>query len=218
MKLLLPVGSIAPLLIAALASIAAAQQEHVEASLGWSKQPISNPVLDDRIRDAASQYQAYAPIPRVAFYDIAYPKDSAEASALAGYAVMVVTALVQDSTELPLSSLYLHTAAGDRPIDPLSAIASDVSDPVIRGTFGRFRLDALYLLPLSRRLEPGDLLADFATHRKRFRLGQFDGQAPDQVRQLGTIREPTQLPPSAAVAAIVHREYPDLAPLFLGAP
>ena len=207
-----------PLLVSAFAPRAGAQQKHIEASFGWSKRAVSNAALDDRIRDAATQYRSYAPIPRIGFFDIAYPKDSVEALALSGYAVMVVTALVQDSTELPLTTLYLRTASGNHPIDRYSAIASIVSDTVILGTFGKFRLDALYLVPLSWRKESGDLFADFATHRNGFRLGQFDGQVPEQLARLGVIREPTHLPPDTAVRVIVRREYPGLAAMLMPAP
>lgn len=209
-------SAIIALLIATVSRCVVAQ-EHFETSLGWSKTAVSNTVLDGRIRDAATQYRSYAPIPRTAFFDIAYPKDSSEALALSGYAVMVVTALVQDSTELPLTELYLRTASGDRIVDPYSSIASMAADTTIRGTFGRYRLDALYLIPLSSRLTAGELLADFAMHRKGFRLGQFDGQVPEQFQHLGTIRPPMHLPSDAAVEVIVRREYPDLAPLLLRA-
>jgi hypothetical protein len=212
----LPTCAIISLLIGAVPPCAFAQQ-HVETTLGWSKTAVTNTALDARIRDAAKQYRTYAPIPRTAFFDIAYPKDSSEAQALSGYAVMVVTALVQDSTELPLTELYFRTASGDRPFDLYSSVASTVVDTVISATFGRFRLDALYLIPLASRLVTGELLADFATHRRGFRLGQFDGQVPEQLQHLGTVRTPQHLPPDAAVAIIVRREYPDLAPLLLHA-
>jgi len=210
----LPAGAILSLLIGAVPPWAVAQQ-HVETTLGWSKTAVTNTALDARIRDAATQYRTYAPIPRTAFFDIAYPKDSSEAQALSGYAVLVVTALVQDSTELPLTELYFRTASGDQHCDLYSSVASVVVDTVIRGTFGKFRLDALYLIPLANRLATGELLADFATHRRGFRLGQFDGQVPEQLQHLGTIRPPTHLPSDAPVAIIVRREYPDLAPLLL---
>jgi hypothetical protein len=202
------------LLIGAVPPCAVAQQ-HVETTLGWSKTAVTNTVLDAHIRDAATQYRTYATIPRTAFFDIAYPKDSSEAQALSGYAVMVITALVQDSTELPLTGLYVRTASGDRPLDLYSSVASIVVDTVIRQTFGRFRLDALYLIPLTSRLFTGELLANFATHRKGFRLGQFDGQVPEQLQHLGTVRAPLHLPSDAGVAIIVRREYPELAPLLL---
>ena len=66
---------------------------HRESPVLWRRTPVTNSILDDRIRQAALEYRSYAPIPRVAFYDIAYPKDSLEFEALAGYAVMVLTAV-----------------------------------------------------------------------------------------------------------------------------
>jgi hypothetical protein len=217
MKLLAQVGW--NLLFATVvASGALAQQRHVQASLGWSRNPISNGALDQRIKDAATQYHAYAPIPRVAFYDIAYPSDSLEAASLNGYAVMVVTAVVQDSGELPLPRLYFRSASGDQQLSVYSRIGSRVVDTVIGATFGMFRVDALYLLPLAVRLQVGDLLVDFAAHRQAFALGHFDGDIPEQFQSLGPIEAPAHLPPDAAIAAIVRREYPDLAPAILPTP
>lgn len=44
--------------------------------------PYTNAALDARIREAAVQYRPYAPVLRVAFFDIAYPKDCAELVAM----------------------------------------------------------------------------------------------------------------------------------------
>src|SRR2546427_9097631 len=53
---------------------------HLESRIGWSHSSVSNAALDARLRGAAVQYRSYAPVPRIAFFDIAYPKDSAEAT------------------------------------------------------------------------------------------------------------------------------------------
>ena len=189
---------------------ATAQDRHVDGNPSWASMPVSNAALDERIREAAQQYLAYAPVTRIAFFDMAFPRDSSEDVALNGYAVIVVTALVQDSNEIPLSSVYFHSASGDQPISRYSAIESTVTDTAMLKTFGRFRLDAVYLAPVSTLTKVGDLLADFARNRKGFRMGQFDGQLPPQVQGLPKI-DATAVPPSgAAVIAILRREYPDL--------
>jgi len=184
---------------------------HVERTLGWSHSPISNAALDGRLAQSAVEYRAYAPIPRLAMYDLAYPKDSAEAVTLGANAVLVVTAVVQDSTELPLTRVYLVSASGTQDLAPVALRASHVADGSVASTLGRYRLDAIYLLPLASRGTAGDLLADFAVHRRGFRLTTFTGQVPDAVLQLGRLPSVSTPPPATAVWALVRREYPDLA-------
>src|SRR5438094_611315 len=75
--------------------------------------PVNNAALDGRLSQAAAQYRSYAPVPRIAFYDIAFPKDCGELAATDQQAVLVVTAVVQDSTELPPASIYLRSGSTD---------------------------------------------------------------------------------------------------------
>src|SRR6266568_2124590 len=199
---------------AALSSAARAQAPlHLESDVGWSHGSVSNAALDARLAAAALQYRSYAPIPRIAFFDLAYPKDSAEAAAMNGYAVLVVTAVVQDSTELPLPQVYVRSVNGDRELPLVARIASwlPASDTIVRPTFGRFRLDACYLLPIAARASQGDLIVDFATHRQGFRLTHVAGDVPEPVRRLRFTGTSAEQPAASTVWAMVQREYPDLA-------
>ena len=186
---------------------------HVESALAWSQGPVSNAALDARLAGAAIQYRSYAPVPRIAFFDIAYPKDSTEAAAMSGQAVMVVTAVVQDSTELPLPRVHVRSAADDRDLVLLGRVASllPAGQDAVRLTFGRFRFDAVYLLPLAVRATEGDLLVDFATHRQGFRLAHFAGDVPEPVRRLKFAGASSQAPAASTVWVMVRREYADLA-------
>lgn len=200
--------------LATASSLAGAQAlMHVESSLPWAQNAVSNAAVDARLRGAAAQYRSHAPVPRIAFFDIAYPKDSAEAATTRGYALLVVTAVVQDSTELPLPRVYVRSPSRDKDVPLLARVASWVpaTDTNVRVTFGRFRLDALYLLRIDARTTAGDLLADFASHRQGFRLTHFAGDVPDPVRRLGAITPAVEAPLASSVWPIVRREYPDLA-------
>src|SRR6266702_2117598 len=199
--------------VALTASARAQSPVHLESDVGWSHGSVSNAALDARLAAAALQYRSYAPIPRIAFFDLAYPKDSAEAAAMNGYAVLVVTAVVQDSTELPLPHVYVRSVSGDHELPLVARIASwlPASDTIVRPTFGRFRLDACYLLPIAARASQGDLLVDFATHRQGFRLIHFAGDVPEPVRRLRFTGTSAEQPAASTVWAMVQREYPDLA-------
>src|SRR6266700_612138 len=143
-------------LVPAFATIAAtlvaqAPAAHLETALPWSNGAVTNAAMDSRIHDGAARYRLYAPVPRYALYDMAYPKDSAEAAAMNGYAILVVTALVQDSTELPLAKVYVSDARGDLGLTLVNSTASRVSpaESDVRATFGQFRWDGIFLFPLS---------------------------------------------------------------------
>lgn len=201
------------LVFACLGVAASAQQPtHLETSLGWRRTAVTNAALDGRLHEAAAQYRGYAPIPRIALFDIAYPKDSAESAALGGNAVLVVIAVVQDSSELPLRRVYVTpSTASSVQLSLVGAAGSYTSDTVTRATFGRFRFDAAYLLPLSVRVTAGDLLIDFGAHRDGFRLIRFDGDVPDPIRALGTLPSTPARASPEAVWSFIRREYPDLA-------
>ena len=110
--------------VALTASARAQAPVHLESDAGWSHGSVSNGALDARLAAAARQYRSYAPVPRIAFFDLAYPKDSTEAAAMNGYAVLVVTAVVQDSTELPLPRVYVRSVSGDRDLPLVARVAS----------------------------------------------------------------------------------------------
>jgi hypothetical protein len=191
--------------------VAAQAPTHIENFFGWRREAVPNAALDARLAAAAAQYRRYAPIPRIALYDIAYPKDSAEAAALGENGVLVVTAVVQDTIEIPLRRVYVATLTGISELTLIAAVASYTSDSLVRATFGQFRLDAVYLLPLSLRSTAGDLLTDFATHRDGFRFTHFDGQRPPALQELGTPVSRTGPPSPPVLWAFMRREYPDLA-------
>jgi len=207
--------SLRSLLIAAglgsIALLAAAQvTQHVEQNLGWANGPVSNTALDGRLSQAAAQYRSYAPVPRIAFYDIAFPKDCAELAAMNDQAVLVVTAVAQDSTELPPASVYLRAGPGDTKLPRAAGVQSRVISPDVKGTFGAFRVDVLYLLPVKQMLGEGDVLVDFAAHRQGFRLAHLSGQVPKPLAACPETRTPVQPPAGSVLWGLVRREYPDL--------
>ena len=178
--------------VALTASARAQAPVHLESDAGWSHGSVSNGALDARL----------------------------EAAAMNGYAVLVVTAVVQDSTELPLLRVYVRSVSGDWDLPLVARVASwfPATDTVVRPTFGRFRLDASYLLPLAARTSQGDLLVDFAAHRQGFRLIHFAGDIPEPVRRLRFTGTSSQQPAATTVWAMVQREYPDLAAALVPKP
>src|SRR6266700_3497522 len=74
----LPRSSVLAMSLASIASVSTAQITHREHNLGWANGAVTNTALDGRLSQAAIQYRSYAPVPRIAFYDIAFPEDCAE--------------------------------------------------------------------------------------------------------------------------------------------
>src|SRR2546425_13351645 len=57
--------------VALTASARAQAPVHLESDAGWSHGSVSNGALDARLEAAAGQYRSYAPVPRIAFFDLA---------------------------------------------------------------------------------------------------------------------------------------------------
>jgi hypothetical protein len=209
-----------PILVAAACALLSvtslplgAQLKHVEVSDGWSRTPVTNDVLDARLRDAASEYREYAPVPRIALYDLTLPFDSLEAARLHGFGVVIITAVAQDSAELPLKRVFVRFGGREIDLQPLAGLLSTIDSAAtdVRATFGAHRFDGLFLVPIAP-LQSGevDLVIDFAIRRSGFRIGVIE---PDGLSsELRAYRAPDKAatPPMSAVRTIVKREFPGL--------
>jgi hypothetical protein len=204
----------AVLLLASAALPARAQILHYGSRFTDSREPVTNAALDGKVQQVAAQYRSYAPVPRVAFYDVAYPTDSGEYIAMHGYALLVVTAIDQDSSELPPARVYVTSASGEHSLPLVCLRPSIVADAGVRATFGSRRVDAVYLLPVPLRSQGGQLLLDFARNRDGFRLGLLDSPLPATVQPMTQLQTAPDLPSVTTVWAMFEREYPDLARSF----
>jgi hypothetical protein len=189
---------------------------HVEVRQGWSRNPATDAEMTGRLREAASAYRQYAPIPRIAVYNIGYPSSSAEYESLNGYGAIVVTVVAQDSAEVPLARLYFRSAAGvetELPVVVFSCGRVAPADSVVASTFGKNRCDALHFFPVLLATTQGDLLADFAINRRGFRIQQFSGETPPALVGF-PIRQPSGPPAGAAWMRFLTREFPSFSPLL----
>src|SRR6185369_17687162 len=81
--------------------------------------------LTRRVREAAVEYQAYAPVPRAGFDDYAFPADKREARSMQGYGLMLVTAFSQEPDELPLKRVYVELDGKSIDLRLLRAVSSE---------------------------------------------------------------------------------------------
>lgn len=186
------------------------QPTHVEAPATWRNQPVTPARMTARIEAAAVQYAAHAPIPRIALFDIGYPSSEQEYAALDGNAVILFTAISQTREELPLQRVYVSADGKEVELKLLKVVLAElpVSDSVSSKTFGRFRADALYLLPISLRNKPGDLLIDFQTNRKAFRVTTLGEPLPERLSWMTRAKSPGASPSQSALETFIKREYP----------
>lgn len=199
------------LMLMALGSIALAQDEkHLETDGTWSKGPVGTAEMNRRVAQAALDYREYAPIPRIGFYDVAYPANSQEYTNLAGHGLLLITAITQDNAELPLKRVYLNSAGKEIELQLIVSALSKKVDERSLATFGPYRMDALYLLPLQSRVEKIDLMIDFAVNRKAFRVGTISGRSRTQGADSAVKVSPNQ-PAEESLRRFIEREYPGFA-------
>jgi hypothetical protein len=175
-----------------------------------SKIQSSHDVVSRRLEQAAIDHREYAPILRAAFPDTSIPpKDEYEQ--WNGYALLLVTAVSQDSNELPLKRVYVRTSGKDIELKLIKLVwtnQSDLNSQVIK-TYGPNRVDSLYLLPIYLLKGKGELLTDFAKNRNEFGLDTFPNTVVHDLDNMPAT-PPKQEPPPAALKHMIDVSFPGL--------
>jgi hypothetical protein len=182
---------------------------HVE-SAEWRDTPATPARMSQRIEEAAIKFQANAPVPRLVLYDIGYPHSDQEYAALDGNAVILFTAISQDREELPLQRVYVLSDGKEIELSLLKSVLAEVpeSDKASLKTFGRFRADALYLLPMSLRVKTTDLMVQFQKSEKILKVATFGTPLSAEVSRLSLTKTSGAGPSQSALEAFIKREYP----------
>lgn len=172
--------------------------------------PISKAKMKQQIEKAADTCQKFAPVPRVGFYDVAYPANEAETKRMKGNAVLLVTSISQDKLELPLKRVYIEFDGTSIDLTQIGSASSIVPklDELVRTTFGQNRVDALYLLPIRITSKKGVLLADFARNRKGFKLAEFNGNDISYLKSWENPSKDEGMPTEKILTDFIRREYP----------
>ena len=176
----------------------------------WRNQPATPARMSQRIEEAAVQYAAHAPIPRIVLYDIGFPNGEQEYAALDGNAVILLTALSQNRDELPVQRVYAVSDGKEIELKLIKVVLAELptTDSASANTFGRFRADALYLLPMSLRAKNSDLLVDFQRNRLAFKVATFGSPLPDDLNSLLKKKSSGTGPSESALETFIKREYP----------
>lgn len=201
------------LLIAALLGACASREStvHLLGNRSWAQAPVAPEAMNERIQNAAVEYQAHAPVPRIALFDIAFPSSESEFKSTGGYGVLLLTALSQDQSELPPKRLYVSWRGEEHVLDQIySTTSRPPHSSKVAEVLGTNRWDGLYLFPVHLMDDGAVLTIDFATNRKGFVFGRF---AAAERGILGYDLVPTNASPNdpaaqEAIMGLVAREYP----------
>jgi hypothetical protein len=186
------------------------QAQSVVESARWRSQPATPEWTIKKFEEAATKYQAAGPYPRGILYDIGYPHNDQELAALDGYAAILITALTQERDELPFKRVYVLLDGREIDLKLIKVVLSEQStaSSISAKTFGAFRADAMYLLPVYLRLRTADLMVNFAKNKMGSKVGIFGGEVSTDVSKL-TIKSPTGVGPSDKVLTeFLKREFP----------
>jgi len=191
-----------------------AQDSHVVSPGPNYKSRLTLEMLDQRLHETAARYgPQYGKIPRVADYDIAYPSTPEEYKALNKNAVVLLTVLTQDPTELPLKRVFLHRdGAADRDLDVVAVFyARTDNDAIVRETLGPIRTEVFCLLPVASTFTDSTLQADFAKTRTGFIVARFPQSVDSDFIMNDKDRNPSshnRVSPEA-LTVLMAREFPD---------
>lgn len=198
------------LVAASTAAPAQAGKQEAKPPATAEKAPATPEAIQERIEEAEEEYRGAAPVPRIGFFDVAYPSDVDEYVELAGNAVAIVTVFVQDKDELPVKRAYLNLpGGGEVELKFITSVQSRQAEAGAKAakTFGAHRLDALYLLPLHLNFREASLMVDFNKARHGLRLGSIHGSTfvlkdklPDKTL--------ADAPSEPALRQFIEREYP----------
>jgi len=180
----------------------------------WYGHPVTGDYISGELDKLAVQYKEYAPIPKMAIYDIGYPKDSKEFESLDGYGLILVAAVSQTKEELPIKRIYILTGGKEVNLTRMHMYLSNAEDPSSQTfkTLGGFRMDAIFAFPVYLRLQPGLVYVEFAKDTKPMTLAKFNGETPNSLVRLPNRRPAGTDYPSMALRTFMKREYPGYFP------
>lgn len=182
----------------------------VQTDTKWHKNSVDNAYMNKQIAEAAEQYKEYAPIPRIAFYDIAYPKDKSEFAQLNGYGLILISAMAQDENELPLKRVYVVADGKEVELKVLETTLIKETNPKgqVAKTFGLSRADSIFLFPIYLKSSSAELRIDFAKNRNGMKVASFDGVLPVELSGLNGKKPDENKIFNDALKVFMKREYP----------
>ncbi len=129
--------------------------------------------MTKRLLGNAEKYEEYAPVPRIALFDLAFGAGLEEHNKLQRHGVVMVTAVSQDKNELPIARVYVVSDGKERELRKLCDKTLLVKSSQVRYVLGGNRVDSCYLLPYSLSRRGGVLQVDWQANREGMALQEF---------------------------------------------
>ena len=178
----------------------------------WGRTPVTTEKVTATLREFATKNEKHGPFQRKAAFEIAYPETIDELNQLGGNAVLMVTAMTPDQNRFPPAKVFARF--GDEEVDLILVDAvysrSEGEPDKVVSVLGRFRMDALYLLPMALRFKPGLTLSIRFANEKNGGLvfGGFDGPLPARLKGFVNREPATGKYSEATLKAFVVRKFP----------
>jgi hypothetical protein len=183
---------------------------HVASEGGSGYEKLSTLGMQQRLIATAEQFKEIGPLARTTQFDMAYPRNSEEYGAMNGFGILWVTAHSQVPEELPLNNMRISTAgAGNIELEAYSWFLTIEEDELVASVLGRYRVDAVYLVPFYKEVAGASLLVDYAINRTDFVITHFEASFPDELGALKSLYNNEMKHPETDVfLSMLNREYP----------
>ena len=199
--------------------VAAAQDEGIHL---WkvndgegSYEPLSALKMQKRLIATAEQFKEFSPLARVSHHDMAYPKDAEEYDAMEGSGILWVTSHSQIREELPLQNMRISIEGiGNLTTEAIFATKTIENDELVSSVLGKYRVDAVYIVPFFKEVAGAALVTDYAANRADFLLGYFNSSFPDYLGTLKSIHDEFKYPPRGVFNSMLRREFPIFNSIF----
>jgi len=188
---------------------------HLVGPAGDAKGAVTRQQFEARFETSAAQPLAAGTAGRAdrfAGFDIAWPRDAEEAKRLGGNTVILLGALSQNASELPLAKVYLERPGGSPVVlRRLGRVKRTLpSSSQAAKVFGPNLTEEFYLVPVHALGSNVMLKCDFAKNR----LGFVLSHSLSASRALPAMPSPAVRPLAGAVQAMVAREFPGFGVTF----
>ena len=87
-------------------------------------------------------------------------------------------------------------------------------DELVSSVLGKYRVDAVYIVPFFKEVAGAALVTDYAVNRVDFLLGYFNSSFPDYLGTLKSIHDEFKYPPSRVFNSMLRREFPNFNSIF----
>ena len=182
---------------------------HVAGNDHSSDTSLSQLEIQSRLLKSAKFYEDKGHVARAAHYDFASPASREEYIQMNGFGILWVTTHSHEKEELPLKNVRLSMGGTSAIVlQEISEYASEEPDPLVSKVFGKYRSDAVYIVPLARESRGAKLLADYSLNRTDFNVGSIDEEFDPKIGDPIALQKGIKYPEKSVFETMLRREYP----------